>query len=137
MFKWNNETHTYEITSLDAVDNAKRRIDEIAKLEMVITNDTDLKAVKKARTEINNSVKEIAGYRKQMTAIVLAQFAPQMIEVEKYGATIANQLTEKIDAYVQKEVVETYKVTIKSTDKSAIKKIINIAQQYGCEIKED
>lgn len=136
MFKWNDEKHTYEITSVDAVNTAINRINEIANVNMVIASDADLKVVKANRTELNNLVKEISSYRKQMTALVLSQFAPQMIEVEKYGAKIANELSEKIDTYVGKVKEETYKITIKTADKNAIDKIIKLAQQYGCEVKE-
>ena len=136
MFKWNDEKHTYEITSVDAVNTAINRINEIANVNMVIASDADLKVVKANRTELNNLVKEISSYRKQMTALVLSQFAPQMIEVEKYGAKIANDLSEKIDAYVGKTKEETYKITIKTADKNALDKIIKLAQQYGCEVKE-
>ena len=137
-FVWNKETHTYEIVKESLVEVAKRNIDAIAeKANIVIQNDEDFKAVKKLRTELNNSVKEVADARKQMTAVVLSRFAPMCLEIEKYGAFIAQQLTDKINEYkpVQRDV--TFKITIKSKDKKAIEKVKAYAIKFDCEVKEE
>ena len=117
---------------------AKRNIDAIAeKANFVIQNDEDFKAMKKLRTELNNGIKEIADARKQMTAVVLSRFAPMCLEIEKYGAYIGQQLTEKINEYKPVQREETFKITIKSKDKKAIEKVKAYAIKFDCEVKEE
>ena len=135
-FKWNDETHTYEIVKQSLVDVAKNNIDDLAKIkDMVIMNDADYKTMYKARTEINNAVKEVSDARKQMTAVVLSFFAPMCIEVEKYGASITGEMTRKLNEYKKVEKEVTYKLVVSSKDKKAIEKIKAIAISYGCDVK--
>ena len=136
-FEWNNETHTYELVSESLITIAKKNIDNLGQVkDMVITSEADLKVVKEARTEINKAVKEVATARKQMEALVLSTFKPQCIEIEKYGATIANELTDKINEYKGDVKEAVYKLTITSTDKKAIEKLSAQALAYGCVVKE-
>lgn len=136
MFKWNEKTHTYEIMSNSAVAVAKKNIDEIAKLDLVILNDEDLKAVKKRRTELNKNVEEVANARKQMSAIVLGAFAPQCEEIEKYGKKMSAELTKKINEYLGEEKVPSYQITITSSDKATIERIKKYAARLECQVKE-
>ena len=136
-FKWNNDEHTYEIVAESLVDVAKKNIDMIAeKKDMVITNDADFKVIKEMRRLLNKEVKTVADARKQMTAIVLSKFVPQCKEIERYGALIATELTQKMDEYKGVVKDEMFKLTITSNDKKAIEKVKQFALSYNCEVKD-
>ena len=138
-FIWNNETHTYEVANKSIVDIAKHNLDEKGKLDFVIANEDDLKRAKKQRTEINNAVKEVSTARKQMTAVVLAQFAPVCKEIEAYGTQISAEITKKIKEFEGEVEKKSYTLTIKTENISALKKIETLASKYGLQavIKEN
>ena len=134
-FKWNEEKHTYELGKYSSVESAKKYLDNIANINFVITSDEDYKVVQDCRKELNRLVKELSTERKQMTAIVLSSFAPQCIEIEKYGVKLADELTAKMEQWKPKpQRDKVYKLTIKTTDLSALKKIEKLALKFNCEV---
>lgn len=137
-FKWNEEKHTYELARVGLVEVAKSNIDKFDLRNVVITDDDTFKAVKEARKEINKMVGDLSKARKQMKAIVLSQFEPTCIEIEKYGAMISNELTTKINEYKRNgedEVKEkTYAITIKTKDLKALKKVEEYALKLDCQV---
>lgn len=134
-FKWNEERQTFEITNVGIIEKAKTNLDKLDKSKVIIENDEDYKKVYDARTQVNNLVKDLATKRKQMEAIALSSFKPQCIEVEKYGATISDNMTKSLNAYKPKEKkATTYSITIKTQDLRVIKKFETMALKYGCQI---
>lgn len=136
--KWNTRNHTYQMVDYKSIDDVKEKLNEMAHIDLVIENDLDYKAQKEARTCINNFVKEVADTRKQMTALVISQFSPMMVAIEKHGAELSTKITAKLNAYKPpKEREKTYKIVIKSKDLKAIQKIKDVALKYECEIDEE
>lgn len=137
-FKWNEEKNTYELARVGLVEIAKNNIDKYDMRNVVITDDDTFKAVKEARKEINKMVGDLSKARKQMKAIVLSQFEPTCIEIEKYGAMISNELTAKINDYKrngEEEVKEkTYVLTIKTKEMKVCKKVEEYALKLDCQV---
>ena len=138
-FKWNDEKKTFELARVGLVEIAKKNIDKYDVRNLVVATDSDLEVIKNARKNINKLVGELSKARKQMKAIVLSQFEPTCIEIEKYGALISNDLTKMINEYKAKsegeKVKETsYTISISTEDGLVAKKIEKYALKYGCQV---
>lgn len=134
-FKWNEEKQTYEVAKVGIVDTAKKKLDSLDLSNVVIQDDETYKKVYDARTQVNNLVKELSTKRKQMEAVVLSSFKPTCIEVEKYGATISDNMTKALLEYKPKEKKPSaITLTIKTEDKRVATKVEAFALKYGCQV---
>ena len=120
-----------------SVEQAINCLKDLQHTDLTITDDETYKAVYNLRTEVNKQIKAIASARKQMTATIIAPFVQPCMEIEKAGALIVEEMTERLNAYKPREKgTTTYKMTISTENKNAFEKVKTYALKYGCEIKE-
>lgn len=135
-YTYSDEKHTYVLTKENGVEVARRNIENLQLKNLVLQNDDDYKALYDCRTEINKIAKDVATLRKQMVMAVTGQFQIECKTIEKMCQEATNEMTERLNAYRPRTREKTmFKLTIKTSDPSALAKIEKYALKFGAEVE--
>jgi len=100
-----------------------------------IVDDNTLSIARKRRTIINNKLKEIQSFRKQINGVVMGNFNKMSLTIEKQLSEESDRITALMLAYKPKETVYVFK-EIKTTDKMAYDKLVAYAKKLNL-LKEE
>ena len=130
---FNETTKKYEIKDFNqAVADCKKFIEDNALLNVVIQNDDDKKAVKKARTLVRKKNDEVATLRKNLNELVMGNFNAQAKELEGLLKEADSSLKSKLDDYENKLAKPTkFTIIISSYDEKIINEIKEFAISKG------
>lgn len=126
----------YVVANYDAtIENIKGFINGLP-LNLVITDDSDLKVVKEARTDIRKKKDQISETRKTINQIVLGTMNAQLKEIEGLLEEADNTMKANKDAYekaeknkVERQIIIT--LVVKGYDNDKITKVLNYAIKQG------
>lgn len=128
---FNEQTHKYEIDKYDeAVVNCQKFIENNNKELLPIIDETTYKQTWKARTIINNKLKEIQKFRKQTNGVVLGDFNCKSLSLEKMLSEESDRLTKLMETFEPKEPIYVFK-EIRTKDKVAYDKLIAYAKKLN------
>lgn len=128
--------HTYEIKDFERCkQNVANLITSITTtLPENIHTTEDRKLYKSSRTMVNKYLKAIKDGRIQVNKVVLGNFNSQVKELENALESSSEYLTEKINAFDEKE--KSWTLTGKSTNKQILEEIKRMAWElYQVELK--
>lgn len=130
-----NENKTFEIEKFDDIKNGIQEYINKLPLNIVISDATDLKAVKDSRTEVNKIEELIKKNRIASEKIIIGTFKNQCKEIETLLKGASDKLKELVDNYQNKIKEEIFKLEVKSTNKEIIEEVRKFAISKGCIVK--
>jgi len=133
---YNNDTHKYEIVNYDeALQSTSWFIKDNAEGLMPVVDDITMKVARAKRTVINNKLKEVQKFRKQINGVVMGEFNRMSLDIEKMLSEESDRITDMMEAYKPKIPVYVFK-EIKTTDKVAYDKLVAYAKELNL-LKEE
>lgn len=131
-FGYVEETHSYEIKNYDTtLENIKQYLENHSLKNVVVLNEDDKKAVKKARTELRKILTDVQNVRKTSNKLILGKFNEQCKEIEKILGDAEQNLKVKINDFENKENVKKYRLIATSNDISILEKALIELEKMG------